>query len=118
MGFVVKSAFWLGIVYWSMPFDQVPSWEASAGAVCPAAYATLSRQLEAVPESYRALVAAGCVALATAKVESGGPRSADPIAKPAKPMRTAAIVSPEIKDRAAPRPAREPEPPPRRPNKG
>ena len=60
MGFVLKSIFWLGLVYSAMPFDEPPSGvvKGSGEWLCQTALAAGSN----TPEAYRQTLAAGCIA--------------------------------------------------------
>ena len=60
MGYMLKTIFWLGLVYSAMPFDERPkSVTAASGEwLCRSA---LSADAGA-PEAYRQALAAGCVA--------------------------------------------------------
>ncbi len=119
MGFVLKSAFWLGIVYWAMPFEPFPAPDVGTGSLCSADTLALSDQLKAVPETYRKLVLAGCMALSTARLESALARPNNAAARPAALAQTTASVSIGNKEPGTPRLAGPREPlPPRRPNKG
>jgi hypothetical protein len=69
MGFVLKSTFWLGLVYSAMPFDETgmtqsllsPAEQASA---CAIASAAISREIGSSADPYRALATLGCASLA------------------------------------------------------
>jgi hypothetical protein len=71
MGFIIKSAFWLGVVYSAMPLGQVsisdPASEAGAFLCSPAGAAWTERF--APKEVSSGLGAAGCAAIAAARVE-------------------------------------------------
>lgn len=81
MGFIVKSAFWLGIVFSAMPLGQVLISDASSGVppfLCSPAGDALVERFASKDVSY-AIGAAGCAALAAAGVDgasSPGDRAA------------------------------------------
>jgi hypothetical protein len=87
MGFIIKSAFWLGVVYSAMPLGQLsisdPATEAGAFLCSPAGTAWAERF--APKEVSSGLGAAGCAAIAAARV--GGASSPDP--RPSPDSRTA-----------------------------
>ena len=70
MGFIVKSAFWLGIVLSAMPLGQLSLSDPTSGVgafVCSPAGAAWAERFASKEVSYE-LGAAGCVALAAARV--------------------------------------------------
>jgi len=89
MGFVIKSAFWLGIVFSSMPLGDLstlrPASEAEAFACSPAIAALADRMTP--KEVSSGLGAAGCAALAVARDDgasaAGVRATADPKSAPA-----------------------------------
>jgi len=77
MGFIIKSAFWLGIVYSAMPLGQDPAMDpaSDAGAfLCgPASAAVAAGLPEQEAGSFRLGVAAGCAAVMRARLEGAPP---------------------------------------------
>ncbi len=75
MAFLLKSVFWLGIVYSSMPFNETPTLDFSpsqAALLCNEATAFLKMQSGPRNEAQRRSTAEGCTALAlTASVIRG-----------------------------------------------
>jgi hypothetical protein len=79
MGFLIKSAFWLGIVYSAMPLGELPPFGAASevGAfVCSPAASALAEPLAPNEVSWR-LRSAGCAAVAAAQAE-GASSAPDP----------------------------------------
>lgn len=76
MGFMLKSIFWLGLVYAAMPFDASTSSVAKGSGewLCQTALSAGA----GTPEAYRQTLAAGCIAALAA------PKAAPPAA-PAAP---------------------------------
>jgi hypothetical protein len=71
MGFIVKSAFWLGIVFSVMPLGQLSISDPASGVgafVCSPAGAAWAERFASKEVSYE-LGAAGCVTLAAARVD-------------------------------------------------
>ena len=69
MGFVLKSTFWLGLVYSAMPFDETgmaPSLSSPAerASACAMESAAISREIGSSADPYRALAKLGCASLA------------------------------------------------------
>jgi hypothetical protein len=71
MGFLIKSAFWLGIVYSAMPLGAASVRDAASGVareVCgPAGAALINRAEPAGGGDYRLAAASGCAALAASE---------------------------------------------------
>jgi hypothetical protein len=67
MGFILKSTFWLGLVFSAMPLGETgrallsPAEQASA---CATASAAISTRVGSSADPYRALAALGCASLA------------------------------------------------------
>jgi hypothetical protein len=80
MGFIIKSAFWLGVVFSAMPLGQLsisdPASEAGVFLCSPAGAAWAERF--APKEVSYGLGAAGCAAVAAARVESASSPSLRP----------------------------------------
>jgi len=80
MGFIIKSAFWLGAVFYAMPLGQIsisdPASEAGAFLCSPAGAAWTERF--APKEVSSGLGAAGCAAIAAARVEGASSPSLQP----------------------------------------
>jgi hypothetical protein len=73
MGFIVKSAFWLGIVFSVMPLGQLSISEPASGVgafACNPAGAAWAERFASKDVSYE-LGAVGCLALAAARVDVG-----------------------------------------------
>jgi hypothetical protein len=71
MGFIVKSAFWLGIVFSMMPFGQLSISDPASGvgaSLCGPAGSAWRERFASNEVSY-AVGAAGCVAFAAARVD-------------------------------------------------
>lgn len=72
MGFILKSTFWLGIVYSAMPLGQValldPASEVGDFLCGPAGEAVANRLAQQEAASYRLGVAAACAAVAQAQL--------------------------------------------------
>jgi hypothetical protein len=87
MGFIIKSAFWLGVVFSAMPLGQVsisdPASEAGVFLCSPAGAAWAERF--APKEVSYGLGAAGCAAIAAARVEG----ASSPGLRPSLDSRTA-----------------------------
>jgi hypothetical protein len=97
MGFMFKSAFWLGVVYYAMPLGELPLPSAET-IVCAAANAPLSDHAEAL----HGAAAAGCAASMVSKekeVFSPGTRDATPGPRPALRSSTHSLIG---ADRHAP----------------
>src|SRR5580704_15603114 len=75
MGFIIKSTFWLGVVFSAMPLGQLsisdPASEAGVFLCSPAGAAWTERF--APKEVSYGLGAAGCAAVAAARVEGASP---------------------------------------------
>jgi hypothetical protein len=120
MGFVIKSAFWLGIVYSAMPFGEIPPFDPASevGAlVCGPAGSALAERL-APNEVSSGLRSAGCAAAAVAR--AAGASSAGAGANP--DSRTApargSVQSLNEADREPPWIGRERRATPQRPTQG
>jgi hypothetical protein len=83
MGYIVKTTFWLGMVYSAMPFGETPAVSLSAAPIaeaslCAAASAALAAKLGSAAEPYRDAGEAGCATLASLSSEAAPARvSAD-----------------------------------------
>ncbi len=68
MGFVFKTTFWLGLVYWAMPFDggsRKPAMfsPAEEAAFCIRARDAVVARVGPAAEAYRSLATLGCAAV-------------------------------------------------------
>ena len=108
MGFVLKSIFWLGLVYSAMPFDESPSSVAKGSGewLCKSALAAGTN----APEAYRQTLTAGCIAALAA------PRATVSAAPPATPQSQGFALTDE--DRRAPWQGPPPRPAKRKPKSG
>ena len=83
MGYILKTTFWLGMVYAAMPFGEAPAISPSASPIadaslCAAASAALAAKLGSVAEPYRDAAEKSCAALASLSSEAAPARlSAD-----------------------------------------
>ena len=67
MGFVLKTTFWLGLVFSAMPLGETgtaPLSPAEQASACATASAAISTRLGSSADPYRALAALGCASLA------------------------------------------------------
>jgi len=93
MGFVFKSVFWLGLVYYAMPLGESPTLDAApvaAALLCSSADAPLPEHLKSMQTAYRAAATTGCAAAL-------GAMATNPVA-----FKSAAAVNPPV---IAPRPS-------------
>ena len=70
MGFILKTTFWLGLVYYAMPLGTLPvpalqTASATDTAICSVASAALLANIGA-PDSYRDVATKGCTVMAAA----------------------------------------------------
>jgi hypothetical protein len=75
MGYILKTTFWLGMVYSAMPFGEMPAVSLPASPVadaslCAAVSAALMAKLGSVAEPYRDAAAAGCAEFASLRSEA------------------------------------------------
>jgi hypothetical protein len=68
MGYILKTTFWLGMVYAAMPFGETPAVSLPASPIadaplCAAASVALAAKLGPVAEPYRDAAEAGCAGL-------------------------------------------------------
>jgi hypothetical protein len=75
MGYILKTTFWLGMVYAAMPFGESPAVSLPAppiadASLCTAASAALAAKLGSVAEPYRDAAEKGCAALASLSSEA------------------------------------------------
>jgi len=81
MGYILKTTFWLGLVFSAMPLGETgtallsPAEQASA---CATANAAISTRIGSGADPYRALAALGCASLA---VPAATAASAPPLAR-------------------------------------
>jgi len=75
MGFLYKTAFWLGLVYYAMPWGRLPQIEArpAAAALCGPAGAAVGQKLAAMAPDYREIAALGCAVLTAAPAGAPAP---------------------------------------------
>ena len=84
MGLVLKSAFWLGVVYFAMPLGQLPTLgEASdlGASACSSVSAALADRL-AQERPYRLGATEGCAVLATLRGEASPSNRPTPASDP------------------------------------
>ena len=67
MGFVMKSVFWLGLVYAAMPFSDASTADIEAMA-CDAAVSPISERLQEVGPAYKKIAVAQCIANLTSRI--------------------------------------------------
>ena len=83
MGYILKTTFWLGMVYAAMPLGESPAVSPPASPIadaslCAAAGAALAAKFGSVAEPYHDAAVAGCSALASLSSEAAPARvSAD-----------------------------------------
>ena len=94
MGFVFKSAFWLGLVYYAMPLGGAPTLNAAPSAAalfCSSASAPRSEHLKPIQANYHMAAAAGCAAaLAAMTANALAPKSPPPVDSVVVPPRPSA----------------------------
>ena len=75
MGFLYKTAFWLGLVYYAMPWGRMPELETrpAAAALCGPAGLAVGQKLAALAPDYRAIAALGCAAVAATPARPPAP---------------------------------------------
>ena len=75
MGFLYKTAFWLGLVYYAMPLGQPADWkpQPAAAALCDSAGAAVQRKLAALAPDYRDMAALSCSVLSAPPVRAPAP---------------------------------------------
>jgi len=78
MGFVLKSVFWLGLVYSAMPLGELSTAEISAAA-CDAISRPIAEPFKSFETTYRSAALAGCIAELRG---SASPATTHEVAKP------------------------------------
>ena len=79
MGYILKTTFWLGMVYAAMPFGETPAVSLPASpladaSLCAAASAALAAKFGSDAEPYRAAAQAGCAAIVSVSSEAAAAR--------------------------------------------
>jgi hypothetical protein len=80
MGYILKTTFWLGMVYAAMPFGETPAVSLPASppsadsSLCAVASAALAAKLGSDAEPYRDAAQAGCAAIVSLSSEAAPPR--------------------------------------------
>ena len=75
MGYILKTTFWLGMVYAAMPFGEIsavslPASPVADASLCAAASAALAAKLGSDAEPYRDAAQAGCAAIVSLSSEA------------------------------------------------
>jgi hypothetical protein len=120
MGFVFKSTFWLGVVYYAMPWGELPEFPTSPGAaawLCSSASASLPDRLGPLPIAYRDAATAGCAAVAASGAADPIVSAADRPERSGSAPRRASTQSLSDADRRIPWFGPRPAPPPNRATK-
>lgn len=126
MGFVLRSVFWLGLVYYAMPLGDLPPGEASAqtglasrsdlrptALLCGSANGAIADRLGSLEPAYRSATAIGCAAA----MASGVTAPTRPAGSLGASLRQASLQSLTDRDKQPPwiGPATPPLPPSPRP---
>ena len=78
MGYILKTTFWLGMVYAAMPFGETPAVSLPASPIadaslCAAASAALAAKVGKDAEPYRDAAQAACAAIVSLSSEAAPP---------------------------------------------
>lgn len=104
MGYVLRSAFWLGLVYYAMPLGQLPQVDLSSRAnlrpealLCSSANVAIADRLGPLEPAYRDAAAVGCVAALASG--TAAPVQAKSAPQDSAPIRQASAQSLTDRDR-------------------